>query len=147
MATKTKKALKPKAVAGTGGDKGSAVLDLIKKHPDWTRAQIAEAVGCTPQRVGEVVRAAVSEGVTEAFAFASARRPAKGVGSVKGELAKSVAKAKQAKAAKSVPASDAEVYKHVMSGLAAGSDDVSDSMFDRAVAYAKRTKKRAPKRG
>jgi hypothetical protein len=45
--------------AGTGGAKGEAVLAFFKEQGrnGATRAQAAEAVGCTVARVGEVIRA------------------------------------------------------------------------------------------
>lgn len=38
--------------------KGQQVLDYLKHHPNADRKAIADAVGCTVQRVGEVLRAA-----------------------------------------------------------------------------------------
>ena len=46
---------KPVVRAGT---KGEAILAALTEHPDWTRKQVAEAVGCTVGRVGEVCAAA-----------------------------------------------------------------------------------------
>jgi hypothetical protein len=47
------------ATAGAGGSKGEAVLAFFKERgrKGATRAEAAEAVGCTVARVGEVVRA------------------------------------------------------------------------------------------
>lgn len=45
--------------AGFGGDKGAAVIEAFKAAgtDGATRADVAAVVGCTPQRVGEVLRA------------------------------------------------------------------------------------------
>lgn len=37
--------------------KGDKIVEYFLRHPDATRRQVAEAVGCTVARVGEVVRA------------------------------------------------------------------------------------------
>jgi pyruvate/2-oxoglutarate dehydrogenase complex dihydrolipoamide acyltransferase (E2) component len=42
---------------GPTGGKGLAIQQAREEHPDWSRKQIAEHVGCTVQRVGEVFRA------------------------------------------------------------------------------------------
>lgn len=57
MSTETKTKKKP---AGTGGSKGRAILATIEESGEdgLKRAEIAELVGCTVQRVGEAVRAA-----------------------------------------------------------------------------------------
>ncbi len=115
-ATETKK--KP---AGTGGNKGQAILAAIGEHPDWSRAQIAEHVGCTPQRVGEVVRAA-------------------GIATAK--PAKNPLPAVAAKTGVPDSLSDKALY-----GIALdqGMSSLSDGQQDRVRAYAKRGKKRMPK--
>lgn len=63
MTTKTE----PKGAghgAGWSGAKGQAICDLLVKHPDWTRRQIAESVACTVARVGECVRKLAFDGIT-----------------------------------------------------------------------------------
>jgi predicted transcriptional regulator len=141
METTTKK--KP---AGTGGSKGQQVLELIREHPDWARKQIADAAGCTVQRVGEVVRAAHAEGIdyVEHLAKGRTRHEDRQAASV----AKAVEKAVEKRKAPDVGLSEAENYRDVMARLADGrGESIADASFEAAVAYAKRTKKRAPKRG
>lgn len=57
----------PKAdrVIKAGGDKGKAVVELLTKEPGLTRTQLAEKIGCTTGRVGEVVRFLANHGTTE----------------------------------------------------------------------------------
>ena len=49
MATKTTKTETKGTGHGAGwsGVKGQAICDLLAKHPDWTRCQIAGAIPCT----------------------------------------------------------------------------------------------------
>jgi len=74
----SKKTTAKSASTATGkGDKKSRVLQLVAKHPDWSRAKVAEAAGCTPNHVytvlkesgqnGEKSAAAPSNGVVGAF--------------------------------------------------------------------------------
>jgi hypothetical protein len=125
MTTKTKK------VAAEGGSKGQAIQALLAAHPDWSRKQVAEAASATPQRVGEVVRALQARGTMSPEQKDLAAK-----------VAKSVAKAK---APKPAGLSDIDAYRNVMGALEAGVA-VEDALFEQAKAYAKRTKKRAPKR-
>jgi hypothetical protein len=113
--------------------KGEQIAGLLAKHPEWTRAKVAETVGCTVQRVGEVVRSLGGSAPRKAAAKKSA--------------AVSTRLDRQSKS-KSAPAHADEVatkrndkanYDAIMAG--------ESGDFDAAVAYAKRTKKRTPKRG
>ena len=69
---------KKRKPACAGGEKGKAVLAWFRKHPSGaTIKQVAEAVGCAPGRVYEVVRAT---GTTSWPSGKGARLPAAGGG-------------------------------------------------------------------
>lgn len=53
MATKTETT---ERIVKAGGKKGEAIVELLRKEPGLTRAQVADKVGATVGRVGEVVR-------------------------------------------------------------------------------------------
>lgn len=126
MSKKTTKSKKP---AGAGGSKGQEIIRLLTEagKAGTTRAAIAEQVGCTVQRVGEVFRA--HGGVTKVDAKTYA---------ITGASAASQRKAANKAAASKKGNPELENYKAVIAGDASAD-------FDAAVAYAKRTKKRVPK--
>ena len=101
---------------------------LLVKHPDWSRAKIAEEAGRTVQRVGECIRALIAKN----------QQPKPGP--VK-KLAKAAKPRKVAQPEPSVDvapspvADDRANYAAVMAGDA-GAD------FERAAVYAKKTKRR-----
>lgn len=51
-----------KRVVKAGGDKGKAIVEAMKADPNLTRSQVAEKVGATVGRVGEVVRFLAANG-------------------------------------------------------------------------------------
>lgn len=54
-----------KHVVKAGGAKGQAIVELLTKEPSLTRSQLAEKVGATVGRVGEVVRWLAANGTKE----------------------------------------------------------------------------------
>lgn len=54
MAEKT--AVKTERVIKSGGKKGDAIVEALRKDPSRSRKDLAELVGATTGRVGEVVR-------------------------------------------------------------------------------------------
>lgn len=52
-------------VIKAGGKKGEAVVAALTKDPSQSRAQLAETVGCTVGRVGEVLRHLAKNGTPE----------------------------------------------------------------------------------
>lgn len=122
-----------KKPAGMGGKKGQEIIRLVTEAGEAgiTRAAIAEQVGCTVQRVGEVFRAHGGISKVDATRYA-----------LTGESkAAERAKANEAAAASKRKVNpELENYKLVIASNGAEGD------FDAAAAYAKRTKKKAPKR-
>lgn len=85
MATKTaaKKTTAAKPAAKTeetvrvikaGGKKGEAVVAALTKNPALTRTALAEEVGCTVGRVGEVIRFLAANGTKEEQALIAKHR-------------------------------------------------------------------------
>lgn len=120
-----------KKPAGAGGSKGQEIIRLVTESgkAGTSRTAIAEQVGCTVQRVGEVFRAhgGVSKIGPKLYAITGASK------AVERKAAN-----KAAAASKKAGNSELDNYKAVIAG-----DTSAD--FDAAVAYAKRTKKRVPK--
>ena len=125
--------LPTKKAAGFGGAKGERIQALLVKHPDWSRAKIAEAAECTVQRVGECIRALAANNQQPK----PVKKAAKSSKVAKPNVAAS--KESSVEVTPSPAVDDRANYAAVMAGDA-GAD------FERAVAHAKKTKKRAPKR-
>lgn len=135
MTTETTKKSKP---AGAGGKKGQAIIDWFAANGPATRKAAAEAVGATVQRVGEVIRAhggfeKVDGGyilLDESHSDPEPHRELEDLEEFESEPAES----------------DAECYRRVMALLDAGETAGWDEEdIERARAYAKRTKRRAPR--
>lgn len=83
---------KAERVIKAGGEKGQRILNVMKDHPEFTRAQVAEAAEATVGRVGEVFRWSRDNGTKEEKAVVAAH--------IKAQEAKKAEKAKAAAAAK-----------------------------------------------
>lgn len=63
-----KTAAKGASTATAKGDKKSRVLQLVAKHPGWSKAKVAEAAGCTPNHVYTVLKESEQDGGKSAAA-------------------------------------------------------------------------------
>lgn len=133
--------------------KADKILELVMSGESLSRKQIAERVGCTPQRVGEVLRAndLAASVVTPKQSHASAKRG----------LESRAAKTPEPEPAPAEPAPDGgyvtsdgtvgtardakEVHKYVMATLLEGGN-VTDEDFEIASQYARVRKTKRPAR-
>lgn len=109
-------------VIKAGGEKGKRILAIMKDHPEFTRAQVAEAAGATVGRVGEVVRWSRDNGTKEEKAIIAAhvkaqekakaeREKARAAAAKEKEAARKAAAAEKAKAKKEAEAKKATPTK------------------------------------
>lgn len=85
-AEKKAPAEKGERIIKAGGTKGQAIVALLTKEPGLTRAQLAEKIGATTGRVGEVVRFLAAHGTKEEQALIAkhvAAQPARKVAAKK----------------------------------------------------------------
>lgn len=101
---------KAERIVKNGGAKGEAITALMQEHPEYTRAQLAQEVGCTTGRVGESVRYMRDHGTKEEKAIVAAHLKAQEAAKAerqKAREAERAAKAKEREAAKAAKAKEA----------------------------------------
>lgn len=104
----TEETTQRRAVGGSGGAKGQAIVAALRDHPDYTRAQIAEAAGATVARVGEVIRWGLAHEDDDAHGPAVAFQEAKEREKAEKLEAREAAKAEKRAAREAAKAAKAE---------------------------------------